>query len=182
MGSHMYTSLYSFSFVCMYDRLNFLLLGLILLSACTSASELEERVQWKTYDSNELGISFQYPDVYTDEPVQQSVIAVGDKTFSAQEVVLRSGEGEANFISVMKTTDPTVLEYVLQDNAFQTALFNNKEFLEFDQEGMGDPIGYIVDEGSYYVVLTFVFPPDENTINQIMSSLVIDADLGRADL
>lgn len=140
------------------------------VSSASSASSLRDTM---TFDDASFHVSFAYPAAYRAQPKEDTTIAYFDATIKASDVRIAKGEGESAFIDVLHTTDPVIVTYLEDLSSQQTErTVSGTKVREFHEDGMGDPIAYLIQKDGAYTVISFVFIASEEREN-ILASLKI---------
>jgi len=138
-----------------------------------SSSAAASSVGSMTFDDPSFHVSFAYPAAYRAQPKEETTIAYFDATITTSEVRIAKGEGESAFIDVLHTTDPVIVTYLEDLSSQQTErTVSGAKVREFHEDGMGDPMAYLIQKDGGYTVISFVFIASEEREN-ILASLKI---------
>ncbi len=131
---------------------------------------------WQTFSSEALRLSFRHPAEYVPahtEPAMTEITLSNAKRLVWKEVKLRTpNDPEGPFMVVYRSEDSAVLDYVTADDSLTTLVpVNGENIVRYEQPGMGDTVGFLVNRRKPYIGVEFVFPPDEATMMKIVSSV-----------
>lgn len=151
-------------------HLLFPLLLAFALSGCTAGD-------WQELSNEALQVSFRHPAEYATtqtEPALTEITLSNAKRLTWKEIKLHTqGESpERPFMTVFRSNDSAILDYVTADDSLTTLVpVNGENIVRYEQPGMGDTVGFLVNRRKPYIGVEFVFPPDEATMMKIVSSV-----------
>lgn len=173
-----------------------LLFGTLLLAACnkpvavdsgsntsspaqatSAAAVAASSIQWTTFHNANFGISLPRPTDYIVQETMTETINANNKTFEAEFIYMRESElgGESPFLEVLRTKDPLVLNgYLNADNPLVDVSIGGTAWQKFHWEGMGDPFGYVIKKGDWYIVVSFTGWDESFAEANVMTKVMFD--------
>ncbi|MFA6509020.1 MAG: hypothetical protein WCV62_00960 [Candidatus Peribacteraceae bacterium] len=151
----------------------------LLLSSCANRVVVSPVPSPSTSSSSsasvepEVSVSFFIPPDYKyARGVSRGVLQFRDQPIQFHSVgVTQDRGGETAMITAMWTRDPRILEYAVAYSPLESVTVDGIQMQRYKFVGMGDVVGYIRREGKTFVLVQFTFPPSEDVMRQVVTSV-----------
>lgn len=142
--------------------------------ASSSSAAIDLKELYRYYESKELGVSlyvaayYAYPRTVTGgvmEVDQQKIV------YNSFSILDSDTAGEPGYISITKTTDPHMVEFLSQYHPLETKVINGVKMQKYKFDGVANPEGFIQKIKGEYVIVEFTFEPSEIEMERVMASM-----------